>query len=117
MYFRIVADYIHLNPVRSGWVGGSSGNTLRSYRWSSFPMYLSKRCPEWMESKKVLNAFELEEGREGADAYGRYLESRARDREGTLTDEALKALRRGWFLGDEGFGKKLAAALKSRIPM
>jgi REP element-mobilizing transposase RayT len=23
-YFRIVADYIHLNPVRIGWVGGTS---------------------------------------------------------------------------------------------
>ena len=112
MYFRIVADYIHLNPVRSGWVGGTSGKTLRSYRWSSFPQYLAKRRPAWVESGKVLKAFELEEGRRGAASYGRYLESRARDREGTLSDEALKELRRGWYLGEESFGKKVAAAIK-----
>ena len=32
-YFKIVADYIHLNPVRSGWVGGEAGGCLRSWRW------------------------------------------------------------------------------------
>ena len=36
-YFRIVADYIHLNPVRSGWVGGETGKKLREWKWSSFP--------------------------------------------------------------------------------
>ncbi len=36
-YFRMVADYIHLNPVRSGWVGGSTGSKLKEWRWSSFP--------------------------------------------------------------------------------
>lgn len=117
MYFRIVADYIHLNPVRSGWVGGATGKSLRSYRWSSFAMYLSKRRPEWMETKNVLKAFELEEGRKGTDAYGRYLEKRSKDREGVLNDEALNELRQGWYLGEESFGKKLAKALKARTPM
>jgi hypothetical protein len=28
-YFKIVADYIHLNPARSGWVGGDTGKRLR----------------------------------------------------------------------------------------
>jgi hypothetical protein len=27
-YFRIVADYIHLNPVRAGLVGGDTGKRL-----------------------------------------------------------------------------------------
>ncbi len=31
-YFKIVANYIHLNPVRSGWVGGDSGKRLRCWR-------------------------------------------------------------------------------------
>ncbi|MEP4077372.1 transposase [Haloferula sp.] len=116
MYFRIVADYIHLNPVRSGWVGGTTGKTLRSYRWSSFPQYLSKGRAGWLETSKVLGAFELEEGRRGAAAYGRYLESRARDREGALSDESLKELRRGWYFGDESFGKKVVAAVKGKLP-
>ncbi|MEM1082900.1 MAG: hypothetical protein AAGI48_02170 [Verrucomicrobiota bacterium] len=34
-----MADYIHLNPVRIGWVGGNSGKRLKDYRWSSFIYY------------------------------------------------------------------------------
>lgn len=116
MYFRIVADYIHLNPVRSGWVGGTSGRTLRSYRWSSFPQYLSRRRADWLETGKVLGAFELAEGRRGEAAYGRYLESRAKDREAALSDESLSELRRGWYLGEESFGERVAAALKGSLP-
>ena len=33
-YFRIVADYIHLNPARAGLAGGKKGQ-LAAYRWSS----------------------------------------------------------------------------------
>ncbi len=29
-YFKIVADYIHLHPMRSGWVGRNTGKSLRS---------------------------------------------------------------------------------------
>lgn len=27
-YFKIVTDYIHLNPVHSGWVGGETGQAV-----------------------------------------------------------------------------------------
>jgi REP element-mobilizing transposase RayT len=33
-YFRIVADYIHLNPARARLAGGNRG-ALASHRWSS----------------------------------------------------------------------------------
>ena len=48
-------------------------------------------------------------------AYAGYLEERAKDREGTLTDESLKALRRGWYLGEESFGEKVLAMLKPEV--
>ncbi|MEP4076600.1 hypothetical protein [Haloferula sp.] len=32
-----------------------------------------------------------------------------------LTDESLKALRRGWYLGEESFGRKLLAKLKPEV--
>jgi hypothetical protein len=114
-YFRIVADYIHLNPVRSGWVGGKSGKKLKEWRWSSFPQYAGRKAPEWLETRRVLEAFQLAEGRRGKGAYARYLEERAKDREGTLTDESLKALRRGWYLGEEGFGEKVLGMLKPEV--
>jgi REP element-mobilizing transposase RayT len=33
-YFKIVADYIHLNPVRAGSVGGTTERKLRNWRWA-----------------------------------------------------------------------------------
>ena len=106
-YFRIVADYIHLNPVRSGWVGGKTGRPLKEWRWSSFPIYASRRKVKWLEIDRVLNAFELADNRRGRRAYARYLEERARDRDGTLSDASLQELRRGWYLGEDRFRDRL----------
>jgi len=47
VYFRIVADYIHLNPVRSGWVGGTSGRKLDEWKWSSYPQYAGRSGFPW----------------------------------------------------------------------
>lgn len=81
--FKIVADYIHLNPVRSGWVGGESGKRLRSWRRRSF------------------------------GAYAGYLEVRAKDRKGVVSDAALAELRSGWFLGEKSFGEKVLESIKA----
>ena len=110
-YFKIVADYIHLNPVRSGWVGGETGSRLRSWRWSSFQAYAGGRSPEWLETGRVLRAFQLSEDHRGGRAYAGYLEARAKDAKGTVTDGALKELRRGWCLGERSFADKVLAAL------
>jgi putative transposase len=115
-YLRIVADYIHLNPVRAGLVGGTTGKTLLDYPHSSFPGYASKKMrPAWMETAKVLRSFELDVGRRGARAYTNYLEQRASDRKGTLNDEALNELRRGWYLGEKSFGDRLLECLADQI--
>lgn len=50
------------NPVRIGWVGGTSGKRLRDYRWSSFLYYGGRKTPEWMVTERVLQRFELDEG-------------------------------------------------------
>ena len=57
-YFRIVADYIHLNPARAGLAGGRSG-TLAGYRWSSLLAYAGGKVPPWLEIDRVLISFEL----------------------------------------------------------
>ncbi len=115
-YFRIVADYIHLNPVRAGLVGGTSGKRLRDYAHSSFPGYVTKKGrAKWLVTEKVLRAFELDEGKRGARAYVNYLDERAKDRKGTLNDESLKALRRGWYLGDKSFAAKVLAAISDQV--
>ncbi|MEO5713040.1 MAG: transposase [Luteolibacter sp.] len=110
-YFKIVADYIHLNPVRSGWVGGETGKRLRSWRWSSLGAYAGNKQPEWLETGKVQRAFQLSEDNRGGRAYAGYLEARAKDANGAVTDAALKELRRGWYLGEKSFGDRLLEVL------
>ncbi len=115
MYFRIVADYIHLNPVRSGWVGGNSGKKLGAWSWSSFGQYGGKRGFPWVETSRVLAAFDLDGNGRGHRAYVRYLEERAKDRKGVLSDASLKELRRGWCLGDATFQDRILDALSEVI--
>lgn len=110
-YFKIVADYIHLNPVRSGGAGGETGKRLRSWRWSSFPAYAGSKGPEWLETEKVLRAFQLSEDHRGGRAYAGYLEARAKDAKGAVADGALKELRRGWCLGERSFADKVLEAM------
>lgn len=110
-YFRIVADYIHLNPVRAGLVGGTSGKALASWAWSSLVAYGERKRPDWLETGKVLAAFELAEGKRGPGTYLRHLEERAKDRKAVMNEESNRALRRGWYLGGKSFREKLVRVL------
>lgn len=106
-YFKVVADYIHLNPARIGWVGGTTGKKLGSYRWSSFSFYDKRKAPEWMSTTRVLEEFSLSDDRQGRRSYATYLEKTALNNDATVDEESFKALRHGWFLGSEDFGKSL----------
>jgi REP element-mobilizing transposase RayT len=110
-YFKIVADYIHLNPVRSRWVGGETAKRLKSWRWSSFGVYAGNKRPDWLETGKVLRAFQLSDDHRGARAYAGYLEARARDPKSAVSDASLKELRRGWCLGEKDFARRVMDSL------
>ena len=69
------------------------------------------RSPEWLETERVLRAFQLSEDHRGGRAYAGYLEARAKDAKGAVTDAALKELRRGWCLGERSFAEKVLEAL------
>lgn len=75
-YFRIAADYIHLNPARSGLAGGRHGR-LVDYAWSSLRDHARGKGPDWLESERGLRAFELAEDGRGRRAYVAWLEARA----------------------------------------
>ena len=107
-YFRIVADYIHLNPSRAGLAGGERGK-LVDYEWSSLGNYAKGKGPDWLVLERVLRAFELAEDGRGRRAYVSWLEARAKEDGGKISDEAQAALRRGWYLGEENFKDKLLA--------
>jgi hypothetical protein len=75
-YFETVSTYIHLNPARAGFIELGK-EKLKSYRWSSYPTYLTRphRSPDWLERRQVMGALRLKpEDRHG---YEIYLESRA----------------------------------------
>ena len=109
-YFRIVADYIHLNPARAGLSEGDRGK-LVDYQWSSLGFYAKGKGPEWLVIDRVLRAFELAEDGRGRRAYVAWLEARAREDGGKINEEAQAALRKGWYLGEESFKDKLLAMM------
>lgn len=109
-YFRIVADYIHLNPARASLAGGSHGK-LTSYKWSSIKAYETGKGPDWLVTDRVMRAFELAEDGRGRRAYIRWLEARASNDGGKVDEKAMSALRRGWYLGEPSFKDKLLAIL------
>jgi REP element-mobilizing transposase RayT len=110
-YFRIVADYIHLNPARAGQTGGKRG-PLTGYSWSSLGAYDKGRGPEWLVFDRVLRAFELARDGRGRRAYVAWLEARAANDGGAIDAAATKALKRGWYLGKESFKDRLLKLLE-----
>ena len=107
-YLQFVSTYIHLNPVRSRLVRAGR-EKLQGYQWSSYPSYLSRRCPEWLTRAKVLASLNLTEDQlRRYESYleGRVLELAIKSGARELEDQ-WKALRRGWYLGSESFLEKL----------
>jgi len=89
-WVRLAADYVHLNPVRTGALGAGKGDVgaerhgykipsdevvqrrlerLRKYKWSSYPAYAGyESCPKWLHSGIIL------EQAGGVDKYRRSLQ-------------------------------------------
>ncbi len=110
-HFHIVADYIHLNPARAKLVGGACGS-LSSYRWSSLPTHIRGKGLEWLVFDRVFDAFTLANKGRGKRAYHEWLEIRATQDGGRLPDEAMRALQKGWYLGEDTFAEKLLDLLE-----
>ena len=64
-----------------------------------------------METARVLRAFQLAESGRGRRAYAAYLEKRSNDPEAVCSDESLKELRRGWYLGNDSFKDQVLVAV------
>lgn len=62
--------------------------------------------------ERVLDAFRLSHERRGRVSYVSWLGARALNDGGGIGDKAMKALRRGWYLGEDGFKDKLLGLLK-----
>lgn len=51
-YLKTVCDYVHLNPARANLIGLKQ--PLRSYHWSSWPLYLKRERPTWLEVRRLM---------------------------------------------------------------
>jgi REP element-mobilizing transposase RayT len=119
-YFGVVSTYIHLNPVRAGLVqlgDGDGQQRLTGYPWSSYPAHVGLApAPGWLRSDRVLGALGFGEGdRASRRGYEAYLESRALEcgdaRGRRAWEHEWRKLRRGWYLGGQGFRAKLLEAV------
>ena len=84
------------------------------YAWSSLRDHARGKGPEWLETERVLRAFELAEDGRGRRAYVAWLEARATHNGGKIDEEAMKALRRGWYLGKPDFSQRLMGLIDGK---
>jgi len=111
-YLRTVCDYVHLNPARARRLKAEQG--LREYRWSSWPEYLKApgRRPGWLRVDRVLG----EAGIARDTAAGRReLERRMEARRGAEEGAHYRAIRRGWFFGDQALKRELLGQMSERM--
>jgi putative transposase len=68
--------------------------------------------PPWLVLERVMAAFELAQEGRGRRACVNYLEKRASENGGNLSEAAMAALRGGWCLGDETFRDQLLGLIE-----
>lgn len=110
-YFPTVATYIHLNPVR---MRGFDFETekLPEYRGSSYPAYVGKMPrPEWLCARRVLEGLGMPDTPAGRRKYAEYMGQRVEEVRHSdkpwKADESWQKIRRGWYLGSDGFRREM----------
>ena len=101
---KTVCDYAHLNPARAKLLRPEA--PLWSLVWSSWPAYLlapSKR-PLWLRTDRLLGESGIPKD---SPAGRRQLEQTLGLRLHSEDGDDFKAVRRGWFFGEESFRKEL----------
>ncbi len=105
-YLKMVCDYVHLNPVRSGLI--PDGTALQAFAWSSFPEYLKapRHRASWLNVTRLLKAHGIRRD----DPLGRKEFARRMAGETGPDEIFLGQIRRGWKLGREDFAARLGEA-------
>lgn len=115
-YFQTVSTYIHLHPARAKLIRIGE-QKLWEYPWSSYPHYVRREPPEWLETKRVLGSLGLRPS--DWKGYEVYLETRVlewgRKASRREMEASWKSMRRGWYVGGEGFRLGLLARAKQGL--
>jgi len=105
-YLKSVCDYVHLNPVRAKLL--QPEQPLAAYRWSSWPDYLKnpKKRPVWLRVDRLLGEYRIpKDSTAGRKCLAETLELRRYAEDGG----EFKAIRRGWFFGNDALKQELLA--------
>ena len=110
-YLKTVCDDVHWNPARAKFLGPEQ--PLREYRWSSGPEYLKSpvgRWP-WLRVDRVLGEDRI--AQDSAAGRRRLEEALEAGRAGEAGGD-YKAIRRGWFFGEQALREELLAQVAER---
>ena len=112
-YFRVVSDYIHLNPARAGLLPREKAD-IAAYRWSSLPALAGLvNGANWLFRGRVFAALRLkDEGHTSRRRFLDYMRERAAEVVRGQTRELQQewnGVRRGWYLGGNAFCERLQA--------
>ena len=110
-YLKTVCDYVHLNPARARLL--TPKKPLSNYRWSSWPEYLKRpgQRPVWLRVDRLLGEYRIPQD---SAAGRRHLAECLEQRRDAENGNEYKAIRRGWFLGDEALKKELLGQMAER---
>lgn len=114
-YLLRVSDYIHLNPVRAGLVDWKKGgDVLRSYGWSSYPEVAGYAkaglCARQKPALLRWCGFKARDHRAYRRRMGLLAAQERKDR-----GKGWEELRRGWCVGEEGFGERLLVRVGDKL--
>jgi len=122
LYLRSLVDYIHLNPVRAGFVPSESSPGLLDYPWSSLSRAYAvapKAREPWMAAVEGLALFQCEDRAADRRHFVERLEERmkaeAAEKCGLseMAGQTLQStLRKGWYWGGEAFKESLLEKLE-----
>jgi len=110
-YLRTVCDYVHLNPARARLLAPEQ--PLRAYRWSSWPEYLKRPGKRWawLRVARLLGEYRIPQD---SAAGRRRLEAALEGRRGAAEGAAYKAIRRGWFFGEDQLKEELLGQVSAK---
>jgi len=119
-YFRVVSEYIHLNPADAKRV---KPGALSDYPWSSYPIYLqppSKR-PDWLAVLPVLTACGIpDDSLKSRRAYAAYMDLRHQSlvmKTQDVADQAVwEHMERGWVHGSKEFRLRMLDCIQESDP-
>jgi putative transposase len=112
-YLRTVCDYVHLNPVRANLL--QPEERLLAYPWSSLLWYLTapEHRPQWIAVQRLLGEHGIQQDTPtDRQEFERRMEAQ---RHQETDEEALRAMRRGWYLGSNNFREQLLQQMDGKL--